>query len=231
MPKSDYLKRRNVDFSTQLSTFKLNFPTYAATLGATPAQVAAQAADADYFAHSLEMHEVCTNCSLQWTAWKDLIRDGGPLSGNAPAAAVFPAAVPAVAPGIEVRFRALVKQIKAHAAYNEGIGQVLGIEGTAQSGPDFSVFKPLLSLELNGGQVVIRWGWQGAAAYLDMLELLVDRADGKGFVTLAYDTTPNYTDTTPLPATPVKWTYKAIFRLGDQRIGQWSDEVSITVGG
>ena len=40
------------------------------------------------------------------------------------------------------------------------------------------------------------------------LELLVDRADGKGFVTLAYDTTPDYTDTTPIPATPTKWTYK-----------------------
>jgi hypothetical protein len=37
-------------------------------------------------------------------------------------------------------------------------------------------------------------------------------------------------DGTPAPATAQKWTYKAIFHLGDQRIGQWSDEVSITVG-
>ena len=35
----------------------------------------------------------------------------------------------------------------------------------------------------------------------------------------------------PIPATPAKWTYKAIFRVGDQRVGQWSDEVSLTVGG
>ena len=33
------------------------------------------------------------------------------------------------------------------------------------------------------------------------------------------------------PATPAKWTYKAIFRVGDQRVGQWSDEVSTTIGG
>jgi hypothetical protein len=64
-----------------------------------------------------------------------------------------------------------------------------------------------------------------------MLELLVDRADGKGFITLAYDTTPDYLDTTVLPATSAKWTYKAIFRVGDQRVGQWSDEVSMVVGG
>ena len=59
----------------------------------------------------------------------------------------------------------------------------------------------------------------------------MDRADGKGFLLLAQDTTPGYTDSTPLPATPAKWTYKAIFRVGDQRVGQWSDEVSLIVGG
>ena len=62
-----------------------------------------------------------------------------------------------------------------------------------------------------------------------MIELQVDR--GTGYVLLANDTTPNYTDTTPLPATPTKWKYKAIYRVGDQRVGLWSNEVSITVGG
>jgi hypothetical protein len=35
----------------------------------------------------------------------------------------------------------------------------------------------------------------------------------------------------PLPTTPAKWTYKAIYRKGDSQIGQWSAEVSIIVGG
>jgi hypothetical protein len=59
----------------------------------------------------------------------------------------------------------------------------------------------------------------------------VDRSDSKGEVLLAYDTTPNYTDTTPSPSTPTKWTYRAIYRLGDSRVGQWSKPVSVTVGG
>jgi hypothetical protein len=59
----------------------------------------------------------------------------------------------------------------------------------------------------------------------------VDRADAKGFVDLAYDTTPGYTDTQPLPAAPVKWKYRAIWRVGDEQVGLWSEEVSITVGG
>jgi hypothetical protein len=38
-----------------------------------------------------------------------------------------------VAPGIEVRYRALVKQIKGNPAYNEAMGAALGIEGSIQT--------------------------------------------------------------------------------------------------
>jgi hypothetical protein len=46
---------------------------------------------------------------------------------------------------------------------------------------------------------------------------------------LAIDSTPGYTDTTPLPATPAKWIYKAIYRVGDAQVGLWSNPVSIIV--
>jgi hypothetical protein len=55
----------------------------------------------------------------------------------------------------------------------------------------------------------------------------VDR--GSGFTLLAQDTTPGDLDTPP-PATAAKWSCRAIFRVGDHRVGQWSDVVSITVG-
>lgn len=41
--------------------------------------------------------------------------------------------------------------------------------------------------------------------------------------------TPNYTDTQPFRATPVKWTYKAICRVNDAQVGLWSNPVTITV--
>ncbi len=47
---------------------------------------------------------------------------------------------------------------------------------------------------------------------------------------LAIDTTPGYTDTQPFPSAPAKWTYQAIYRVGDSRVGQWSNPVSIAVG-
>ena len=231
MPKSDYLKSRDTDFATQLSTFKLNLGSYAALLGISAAQTAALAADTDYFAYTLASHDIVLNQSKQWTAWKDLTRIGGtPPASGSPAASQLPEPVPAVAPGVELRFRALVKQIKAHPAYNEAIGSALGIEGPASAAPDLTTLKPKISLELTGGQVLVRWGWQGQSAFLDMVEICVDRADGRGFTPLAFDTTPDYLDTSPLPPTLAKWTYKVIYRVGDQRVGQWSDEVTLTVG-
>ncbi len=48
---------------------------------------------------------------------------------------------------------------------------------------------------------------------------------------LTHDSTPNDIDTAPFPSAPAKWTYKAIYRVGDTQVGQWSAEVSVTVGG
>ena len=64
-----------------------------------------------------------------------------------------------------------------------------------------------------------------------MHEIQVNRGDGKGWVFLTFDTTPNYTDTAPLPATLAKWKYRAIYRVGDAQVGVWSNTVEITVGG
>ena len=53
----------------------------------------------------------------------------------------------------------------------------------------------------------------------------------KGWVVLTYDTTPGYLDTTPFPAALTKWKYRAIYRVDDHQVGQWSAEVSVNVGG
>ena len=38
-----------------------------------------------------------------------------------------------------------------------------------------------------------------------------------------------YTDTQPFPAAPVKWTYRAIYRVSDAQVGVWSQTVNVTV--
>jgi hypothetical protein len=230
--KSDYIAQNDDAFNAQLKTFKMGIGTYAAVIGVTAAQMTAQAADADYFNYTLQCMDVMANGALQWTGWKNLTRGGGtPPAMGAPVAPVFPAAIAAVAPGIEFRFRSLVQIIKTNPNYNEAIGQALGIEGAQQVGPDLTTIQPAIDAVISGNHVNVKWGWGGNSAFLDICEIQVDRNDGKGFVLLAYDTTPGYTDTQPFPATPTKWTYKAIYRVGDSQVGQWSLPVSVTVGG
>ena len=230
MAKSDYLDANDNGFVAQMQTFKTNIGGYAVILSVSAVQIAAQAADTDYLAYVVACQQIMNNAAQQWTAWKKLIRSGGsvPPTG-APVLPTLPPAVPAVPPGIEARFRALVKQLKAHANYNPAIGDALGIEGAQQTGPDLTTLQPDIDAAIVGNHVAVGWDWSGFAAFLDLCELQVDRSDGKGRVLLAYDTTPGYNDTAPFPATPTKWTYWAIYRIGDAQVGLWSKPVTITV--
>ncbi len=231
MPKADYIDGPDEAFVAQLRTFKENIGSYAALLGVSPVQVAAQAADADYMAYVQDCQQAVLKAGQQWSAWKKLVRGGGtaPPSGI-PVPPVFPDPVAAVALGVEIRFRALCQQIKKSPNYNVGIGEALGIEGDVQALPPAGSLQPVLDLIREGNKVLVKWGWQGKKAFIDMCEIQVDRNDGKGWVLLAFDTTPDYLDTAPLPATPTRWKYRAIYHKGDGAVGTWSDEKAIVVG-
>jgi len=230
MPKSNYISTNDLAFVAQMITFKTNIGGYATTLAVSPAQVAAQAADTDSLGYVVACQQITGNAAQQWTAWKNYTRSGGPVPPTgAPVIPTFPTAVPAAPPGVEARFRALVKQIKANANYNSGIGEALGIEGAQLTGPDMATIQPDITATIVGSHVEIGWGFLGFGAFLDQCEIQVDRGDGKGRVLLAIDTTPGYNDTQSFPATPTKWTYYAIFRVGDSQVGLWSKPVTVTV--
>lgn len=127
-------------------------------------------------------------------------------------------------------FRALRQNVLDSSGYNPPIGEALGVIGAEMTRPDFGALKPRLKPKVSGNAVLVGWSWDGNGAFLDMIRLEVDRGDGKGFVLLAMDTTPNYTDTAPFPATPAKWTYRAMYYVGDNGVGQWSDPASVMVG-
>jgi hypothetical protein len=49
-------------------------------------------------------------------------------------------------------------------------------------------------------------------------------------VPLLFATVPGSFDPMPIPDTPARWTYRAIYRVADEPVGQWSDTASILVG-
>jgi len=105
-----------------------------------------------------------------------------------------------------------------------------GATGRARPVPRLQ-FHQAIDEKINGYLVFVEWGWGGYGAFLDLCEIQVDRGDGKGFGLLAFESTPGYTDTTPFPAAPVKWTYRSIYRVDDAQVSVWSNPVSVTVTG
>jgi hypothetical protein len=60
------------------------------------------------------------------------------------------------------------------------------------------------------------------------LYIEVDRGTGP-WQFLAVDMVPHFEDTTPVAA-HATWKYRAIYLINDERVGQWSDVVSVAVG-
>jgi len=227
MAKSYYLPSDDAGKDTWLTNLATKLPSYSAALGLSATDVASVAADADYFHWSLISQGQIAAYSQQWTAYKNAVRNGNGASlGVLPAAPNLGTAPAGVAPGIFGRATALAARIKTQPGYTDSIGQALQLIGADQT-VDVNSMKPILTAQLNAGQVNIGWTKQG----MDGLEFWVDR--GTGFVFLAVDTVPGYADTQPMPAAgqSALWKYKAIYRQGDDRVGQWSDVVSIPVAG
>jgi hypothetical protein len=144
-------------------------------------------------------------------------------------APALPDGAVAVNTGALNRIFALVQDIKNGGKCSDKDQATLGIVGSQQPGPDWTTLQPVFTVSIVGGQVYIKWNWGGYSAFLNACEFQVDRNDGKGFVLLTVDTTPGYTDTQPFPAAHTVWTYRAIYQVGDARVGVWSQPVSIAV--
>ncbi len=230
MAKSDLMSKREMLFAEQMLAFKNHIGTHAAGLGLSPAQVAAQAADADYYYYVVIGHNMVQHHARAWTILKKSLRGGKkPVVANDLPALDLPAPVPAVAPGLERRFRTLVRVVKASDHYNPIIGTELDIEAVDHAAPDYVTLAPKIIVIIKSGRVEIGWDWQGHRAFLDLIQLEVDRGDGKGFVPLAYSTKRRYTDKTPFPADPVRWSFRGIYRVGDGQVGKWSNVAGVTV--
>ena len=241
MKHNNYYPSKQTDQINWLVNFYNKLATHATALGLTPAQVAAALADCAWLIYVLQSWLTAVR------TWSQSCTDAANLAqtgtGGVQVLPVFsvpalpagdPPSIPATVPvalGALTRIFALVQVIKNSGKSTAEIDHDLQIVGSVAAGPDLSAIQPVLTAKVVGAHVAIGWGWQGNAAWLSSCEILVDRADGKGFNLLTIDTTPNYADTQPFPAAKAIWTYKAIYRQGDAQVGVWSQTVNVTVGG
>jgi hypothetical protein len=218
-----------------LANFRNKLPGYASALGLTVAQVAAAVADCAWLEYLLgswlpverAFDQACTESLREARSGSG---DGAMslLTFNAPA---LPDGVSAVAPGAQKRIIALAQALKRSGKCDDGMGADLGIVGSAAAGLDLSAVEPVLKATVSGDRVSLKWGWQGMRVWLSSCEVHVDRGDGAGFVLLTVGTRPGCVDKHPFPATRTAWSYKATYRAEDTAVGQWSQAVSVAVGG
>jgi hypothetical protein len=229
MAKNFFLPTDDAGKAGLLEHFAATLPKYAELLEISTAELASVKADAAAFRAALQNQQAAQNYAQQKTALKNLLRDGG-VAQASPLLPHLPpeTSAPMVAPGIFPRFSALAQRIKNHPKYTPDIGKDLGLIG-AERVDDPMGWKPALSIQMNAGRPTVKWTKGKAEA----LEIQVDRGDGQGFGFLAIDLRPDYDDTAPLPApgAAALWKYRAIYRLNDAQVGQWSDVISVTVGG
>ncbi|HRH60894.1 MAG TPA: hypothetical protein PL045_10015 [Chitinophagaceae bacterium] len=229
MAKQYFLPRQDADKQIWLQNFSNKLGTYKVKYNITDDEVADAIASSVYFTYYLDCANQNSAYNKKLTQYKNELRDGIAAGGSPsviPTPPTLPAAPHEVAPGIFKRMASIAAVIKSKSNYTIADGQDLGIEGAEEAdGPD----KPAISVRLgDGGHPEIVWKKAG----MDALDIYVKRSSGD-WLFLATDTVPNYTDTFALPATGESslWKYKCIYRNDDQQVGNWSDEISITVSG
>jgi len=229
MSKQPFMPRDDMGKQAWLKNFANKLPNYTAKYGIAAPDLTDIQNGSAAFDYWMDYRNQQNEFFAKLTKYKNEQRDGiaaGATPSVDPAPPAMAAPPTAVPPGIFARATSLAVIIKKKTNYTDADGSDLGIIG-AEDTTDVNLLKPILKLQLiNGGQPEILWSKQGT----DGVEIYKDSGDGN-FVLLAIDTYPNYTDTTPLPAgaTSAVWKYKAIYRVNDSHVGQWSDVASITV--
>lgn len=123
--------------------------------------------------------------------------------------------------------KALVRRIKTHPAYNDGIGHLLGISCVADTGVDLSQAKPVLAaMPQSDGAVILKY----IKSKSDGINLYSQREDDTEFMFLAYVDAPCYVDMRPLLVTgkPELRRYTAVFVINGVEVSCFSDELVIS---
>ncbi|WP_432672442.1 hypothetical protein [Flavobacterium sp. SM2513] len=224
-----YLERKDEKLTLQLDNFASKLPLYATVFGFLPSEVDGMTEDATHFSWMVHSYRKIETHKKEWTRYKTIQKKGEAhvATNQTPLAPVLNEMPTTVAPGVEFRFRTMVNRIKAHQNYTKSIGQNLGIEKSASEPLNIDAAQPVLKAVIRGGKVNLLWKKGRYSG------ILLEKDSGNGFVLLDRDFTPPFVDNSPFPASGESaiWMYRASYFMKDEKVGVWSDIVTITVAG
>jgi hypothetical protein len=203
MAKQDCIPKKDADFLTQLKYLRDKAPTQQAVLNISPADLATLTADAALFEGKFTAFNDADAVYSQTSTDKQTTRAA-----------------------VEGRERAIIRRFKSATGYTDAIGQLLKIIGPDDT-TDLTTAKPDLSAIVKPHGVELSF----TKGKSDGVNIYGKRDGDADFVFLAHDTSAPYVDNRPLlvAGKPEVRRYKAIYVVGDDEIGNFSDEVVATV--
>ena len=223
--------------------------TYATKYNISATELADVIASEAHFRYWFNYFKAFKEYMLKVTAYKNEVRDGVPAGAEPSVTPVVPASPPpptATAPGGYERAIALGNSIKKKSNYTVADGQDMNLEGAEIVLPNPSTFKPVISVVAgSNGKPDLKWKKQAGTSGIHFYMKVVSSGSpttpspgpgtpsAAGFSYLGSDTQPDFTDNTPLPPSgqSQQRAYIAIYFVDDNNVGQFSEEVKITVTG
>jgi hypothetical protein len=203
MAKSDYIPHTDNDLLIWHDCFKNNLVARQADLGLSAEDLAM------VDVNNSNLHAKITAANASAAAARHATAEKNACRNNA-----------------ENHVRALTRRIKAHPAYTEAIGNLLGVIG-AENTVDLSSLKPLLNgTDQTDGVVLLKY----LKSKSDGVNIYCQRENDAGFVFLARNSAPSYLDSRPLlvAGKPELRRYTAVYVLNDTEIGHFSDELVVS---
>jgi len=230
MTNSPTIPRTDAGRRDLLQHLSIQLPNYAAVLEVSASDIGQVQAGSDWFDYILKVEEAGQRYTDGNFGLKRVLRDGPKgtiINLPAPLVVVTP---PTSEPYADILgfLGALIVRIKKHKNYTEAIGKALHIIPAQNPAPDPALLQPDLTYDFNAGHPVLYWYHNGTDA------LLIEADYGTGtFGLVGIQMTTRFEDSAPLPppGTVALWRYRAIYRIRDNQVGQWSKVLDVSVKG
>ncbi len=216
---------------TQLETFCSNIDSYSSSLSLNAGKIEQIKKGSTYYSFVFNKNVIYHDYAKSLTEHKDIVIGNGTevLTPFPPLPALGTVPDQPDNPDVAGLLAEIIQDAKRSRNFNTDAARALGVlkvPGSFNPDEGTPTFKVSTGRENHPKLVWVKGEYQG-------VEIWKDSGDGAGWKKHDKVFSPEYIDTTTLPASGVSkvWKYKMIYIYKDVVVGLWSEEQSITVTG